>query len=285
MKALGVPDFGGVLSGLRYDRAVSGDSGSRGPGRRGVRDQGAAATSAVCGTAAVLVLTARSALELAAHELAEAAGCDERLVEDIESGGLDPALDTVDRLMNAVGLEVRAGAHGGPEAGCPEAGCTGVEAAEVERVRQAFRTASEFRRGLGLGPLGPPAGVQREWDGTEPAPPRLFGAGQTRRDAGGWAAMLVHGERQRTGLTPDELAQAAGLSPSGLVAIEDGRHRPPVGELQRILSAMDACLRVRLEPYEDHDDCLHLRALADPERHQRQLRAAQATFAPAPVVA
>ena len=205
------------------------------------------------------MLTARSALDLAANELAEAAGCDERLVDDIESGGLDPTLDTVDRLMNAVGLEVRAGAHGGPEAGC-----TGVAAAEVERVQQAFRTASEFRRELGLGPLGPPVGAQREWDGTEPAPPRQFGAGQTRRDAGGWAAMLVHGERRRAGMTLDGLAQAAGLSRARLAAIEAGRHRPSVGELQQILSAMDACLRVRLEPYEDHDDCLHLRALADP---------------------
>ena len=86
-------------------------------------------------------------------------------------------------------------------------------------------------------------------------------------------------------MTLDGLAQAAGLSRARLAAIEAGRHRPPVGELQQILSAMDACLRVRLEPYEDHDDCLHLRALADPERRQRQLRTAEATFAPATVVA
>ena len=42
----------------------------------------------------------------------------------------------------------------------------------------------------------------------------------------------------------------------------------PAGELQRRLSAAGLSLHVRVEPYDDHDDLLHLAAEADPDRHR-----------------
>ena len=247
--------------------------------------QGAVSDRAGCvgfeasGTAAGLLLTARAALGVGVEEMAEAAGCQTQLVCAIEEGRCDPVLDTVERLVNSVGLEVRAGGDGEP--GPAAAVVSGSEAA---RVRRAFADLAGFRRSHGLRPPGPPAGAQLGWDGTEPAPPRLFGAGPTRRDGGGWAAILVSAARQRSKMTQAGFAAVAGLTRAGVAAVEDGRFRPPVKEIERILSAMGYGLRTRLEPYDDHDDGLHLRALADPGRYARRLRNGEAAFATAVVL-
>ena len=224
--------------------------------------------------AAALIATARAALGVSAADVAEAAGCEVALVEDIEDGRHDPTLDTVERLVNSLGLEVRAGP--GSE---PNPAYNGVAAAEVERVRQAFQRASEFRKAHRLGPLGPPPGVQPSWDGDGPAPPRMFGAGPTRRDGGGWAAILVRGQRQRRQMSRREMVETAGISLARAAGIEDGSVRPAVHELERLLSAVGASLRVRLEPYDDHDDGLHLQAQADPKRYQRRLANGEKAFA------
>lgn len=231
------------------------------------------------GTAAGLVLVARAAMGVRSEELAEAAGCDAELVRAIEAGSFDPALDTVERLVNSVGLEVRAGADGEPSNASSV-----VSESEVARVRRAFSEVVEFRRAHGLRPPGPPEGAQMDWDGTDPAPPRLFGAGPTRRDGGGWAAILVRSARQRCGMGQTGLAAAAALDRGGIAAIEDGALRPPVEELERVLSAMGFGLRARLEPYDDHDDGLHLRALGDPGRYARRMRNGKKAFATAVVL-
>lgn len=245
--------------------------GTLGVGRGGVECAG--------GTAGGLLWVARAALGVDADEVAEAAGCGTGLVTAIESGGLDPVLDTVERLVNSLGLEVRAGSGGEPGSGSIEA-----TVSEVARVRRAFLELVEFRRAHGLRPPGPPSGVQPGWDGTDPAPPRLFGAGPTRRDGGGWAAILVGTARQRSGMSQSDLASATGMTRASVAAIEDGLTRPPVSELERVLSATGCALRARLEPYDDHDDGLHLRALADPVRYARRLRNGEAAFATAVVL-
>lgn len=201
------------------------------------------------------------------------------LVADIEEGRLDPTLDTVERLVNAIGLEVRAGAHSEPDPAYQ-----GVTASEVERVREAFEEVREFREAYGLRVVGPPPGVQPEWDGLGSAPPRLFGAGPTRRDGGGWGAILLSGERAQTQAALRQVAAAAGISTDCAARIEDGTLRPPVSMVERLFAAMGSCLRVRLEPYDDHDDGLHLQALADPERHQRRLANGETAFATAVVL-
>ena len=231
------------------------------------------------GVAAGLVLVALAALGMRSEEVAEAAGCDAKLVWAIEAGRFDPALDTVERLVNSVGLEVRAGADREP-------GTTFsvVCESEVARVRRAFTELVEFRRSHGLRPPGPPVGAQPHWNGADPAPPRLFGAGPTRRDGGGWAAILVRSARQRCGMGQTGLAAAAGLDPARVAAIENGALRPPVKELEMVLSAMGFGLRTRLEPYDDHDDGLHLRAQSDPGRYARRMQNGERAFAAAVVL-
>ena len=211
--------------------------------------------------------------------MAQAAGCGDKLVRDIESGRVDPTLDTVGRLVSSVGLEVRAG-----PAGEPNSRYLAVDPREVARVRAAFEQACEFAAQFGMGPPGPSAGTQPEWDGADPAPAHRFGAGPTRRDGGGWSAILVRCERTRINMSQGGLARFLGLGESDISLIEAGAAKLPVRALQAVLAAMGASLAARLEVYDSHDDGLHLRALADPERYRKRMRNAEAVFSNAVVL-
>ena len=219
--------------------------------------------------------TARTVLAITPAELAGAAGCTEALVCSIEAGDLDPTLDTLDRIVNAVGLEIRAG----PRQPTGHYRGPGADHDEVERLREKLTALNRLRDELGAGPLGPPTGAQPEWDGQDPAPGRQFGSGPTRTDGGGWAALLVRSARAEAGVTARQYAASAGIREADLDRIESGELRPPVGELARILNNVGTGLRVRLEPYDDHDDGLHLKALADPELHDQRMRRNREVFA------
>ena len=191
--------------------------------------------------AAALVATARAALAVTAGQLAAVAGCPTALVVDIERGSVDPVLDTVERILNSVALELRAG----PAARSNPAYTGGSDPAEVARVRQAVDKQCAFRAQHGLPPPGPPPGTGPVWDGSDPAPSRPVGAGPHRSSSRSWSALVL---------------AAAGLpSPVGPVR---------AGELQRLLAAVGLSLHVRVEPYDDHDDLLHLAAVTDPVRHR-----------------
>ena len=185
----------------------------------------------------------------------------------------------MDRLVNSVGLEARAGTRSRPNPAY-----VGLSPAEVDRVRAEHNQTLEFAAEYGLEPPRPRRGTQPEWDGADPAPARMFGAGPTRRDGGGWAAILVFGERDRIKMTQAQLAQAVGLDVQEIAQIEAGDRRPLVNELQSVLAAMGASLHVRLEVYETHDDGLHLQTLADPERYIRRHKYAEAAFSNAEVL-
>lgn len=228
--------------------------------------------------ATTVVLSARAAVEVTALELAAKAGCSQDLVASIESGRLEPTLDTVNRLVSSVGLELRAGPRSRPNPAY-----LGLSQVEVDRVRAEHKRVCEFAAEYGLKPPGPPLGAQPDWDGTDPAPAHMFGAGPTRRDGGGWAAILVFGERDRIKMTQTQLAEAVEIDEQEIARIETGDLRPSVNELQRVLAAMGASLHVRLEVYDTHDDVLHLQALADPERYLRRLKNAEAAFSNAKV--
>ncbi len=225
--------------------------------------------------AAGVLSTARAVLGITPAELADAAGCAKALVRSIEAGDLDPTLDTVDRIVNAIGLEIRAGPHKptGHYRGA------GADRDEVERLRAKLTALSRLRDELGGALPGPPPGAQPDWDGRDPAPGRQFGTGPTRTDGGGWAALVVRSARTAAGVTAHQYAAAAGIREADLDRIESGELRPPVGELVRILDNAGTGLRVRLEPYDDHDDGLHLKALADPELHERRMRRGREIFA------
>ena len=221
----------------------------------------------VPGLAAVLVRTARAARAMKVGHVAAAAGCGAGLVGAIEDGEGDPTLDTVGRIVNSIGFELRAGPGPGPDARY-----LAVDQAEVERLAAEYQAAAARAAEFGWRPPGPPEGAQHDWDGQHAAPPRLFGAGRTRRDEGGWAAMLVRSERARVGLDRAGLAAATGMGEDTVARVEQGDAVLPVGELQEVLAAMGASLEVRLEVYDDHDDVLHLKAAADPVAYEQRMR-------------
>ena len=225
--------------------------------------------------AAVVLRTTRAALEITAAEMAEAAGCGVSLVNRIESGGHDPVIDTVGRLVSVVGLELRCG---GKPAANPA--YLQVDPGEVDRVAGEIARSREFRAQFGRGGLPKPT-HQIEWDGAPPAPPHLFGAGPGRRHEGGWAALLIGPERSCLKMTEEEMAAAAGISEADLNAIESGGCWPTMGEVERILSAVGVALYVHLEVYEDHDDRLHQFALDDPASLERTLRYNKKVFSSA----
>ena len=227
--------------------------------------------------AGVLLHTAREALGCGIRELAEAAGCTEGLVRRIESGELDPTLDTVERILNASGLEVRAG----PAPGDGRYSGAGPDADEVARVRAAIEAERALREELGAPPAGPPTGAQPYWGGEDPAPARHIGAADSRGDAGGWAAVLVRSAVAETPGGAEAFARAADVEAKTLDRICSGAHRPTVGDLAGLLERAGTGLRVRLEVYDDHDDGLHLSAVADPERYRRIKARAEETFASA----
>ncbi len=214
--------------------------------------------------AGVLLTTAREVLGVEPQDLAAAAGCDEALVRSIESGDLDPAMDTVERILNGSGLELRCGP------GTPDRRYSGpvVDGDEVARLRTELAAARAFRREIGAPPPGPPAGALPDWDGTNPAPPRPFGAAEGRRDGGGWAALVVRSAiaESRNGL--NAFAHSSELDHETLTHITEGRTRPPMGKLAEILTRAGAGLEVRIEVYDDHDDGLHLSAQVDPDLHR-----------------
>lgn len=221
----------------------------------------------VPGLAAVLVRTARSARDMTVFEVAVAAGCRPGLVGAIEEGRIDPTLDTVGRIVNSIGYELRAGPSATPD---PRYGA--VDQSEVKRLAAEHLSAATRAAEFGYRPPGPPEGTQPHWDGQHPAPPRLFGAGPSRRDEGGWGAILVSSERSRVGMDRAELAAAAGLRDATVSLIEEGDVVLRVGELQDVLALMGASLDIRLEVYDDHDDVLHLEAAADPAAYEEQMR-------------
>ena len=238
-------------------------------------------------TSAVLLLTARAALEITAEEMAEAAGCDVSLVEQIESGEHDPVMDTVGRLVSVVGLELRCGAKDAPNPGYLR-----VDPGEVARVAKEIAKSREFWGQFGC--QSPTPSHQTEWDGIPPAPPHLYGAGRGRRHEGGWAALLVGSARfQRGGRGREpgwerepeaEFASVVGVSEAALAEIESGEVRPPMGEVQRILTAAGRALYVHLEVYEDHDDGLHQLAMEDLDRHDRIISHNKKVFSSAVVI-
>ena len=197
----------------------------------------------------------------------------------IESGQIDPTLDTVNRLVNSVGIEVRAGPQpvGSGDQRQPGGGLT--DADEIDRVRQAFEAARDFRSRYGLAPLGPPPSSQPHWDGEDPAPGHRFRVAEAREDGGGWPAILVRDARDRMDMTQAQVAAAVGISETDIARIETGELRLSVVKLERIFGLIGVELHTRLEPYDDHDDVLHLIALKDPDRHKRRLQKGRETLA------
>jgi transcriptional regulator with XRE-family HTH domain len=89
------------------------------------------------------------------------------------------------------------------------------------------------------------------------------------------AGNLLKLARLHNGLAQRALATAAGVPHSTVARIESGAMQPSLPLLYRLLAAADLEPRIRLEPYDDHDDVLD--ALADkfPDQQQRMDQARQ----------
>lgn len=95
-----------------------------------------------------------------------------------------------------------------------------------------------------------------------------------------WAGNLIKQARYRSGLSQRELARRAGTSQATLSAYESGRKSPSLDTLARIIRAAGQDLRIKVVPYDDHDDVmaayeasLSPGARAAIERERERLRA------------
>ncbi|MGH3494866.1 MAG: helix-turn-helix domain-containing protein [Sciscionella sp.] len=78
----------------------------------------------------------------------------------------------------------------------------------------------------------------------------------TTRAVEGFARTMLKLARQDKHLTQRELAAAAGVPHTTIAKIESGARQPSWPVLCRILAAVDLEPRVRLTPYDNHDDVL-----------------------------
>lgn len=197
---------------------------------------------------------------LPGDRLAAAAGCPASLVDDISACLLRPACETLERIANGVGLEVRVGVR-------RVVGASAVQDrfdCDYGRVREALAAENSWRAGVGLGPLAPPPAVVPGWDGTDPAPARQVCAWPHRTDYGGHAAVNVrYGRNCVLRLDEAPFAARVGLTLAELDDIESGRVALSLDDTESLLNSAGLEQFARLEPYDDHDDLLHLAAIAE----------------------
>lgn len=70
------------------------------------------------------------------------------------------------------------------------------------------------------------------------------------------AGNLLRLARDEAEMSQREVAEAAHLAESVIAEIESGAVQPSLPDLARILAAVDLEMRIRLAPYDDHDDVL-----------------------------
>lgn len=83
------------------------------------------------------------------------------------------------------------------------------------------------------------------------------------------AASLLRLARMESHLSQRELASAANVPQSTVGRIESGTMQPTLPLLYRLLAAAGLEPRIRLEPYDDHDDVLDALATKFPEKQER----------------
>lgn len=78
----------------------------------------------------------------------------------------------------------------------------------------------------------------------------------TTRAVEGFAGTMLKLARQDKRLTQRELGAVTGVPHTTIAKIESGARQPSWPVLCRILAAVDLEMRVRLAPYDNHDDVL-----------------------------
>jgi len=87
------------------------------------------------------------------------------------------------------------------------------------------------------------------------------------------AASLLKLARLESHLSQRGLAEAAGVPQSTIARIETGTMQPTVALLYRLLAAADVEPRIRLAPYDDHDDVLDSLAAQFPAKQEQMTKA------------
>lgn len=101
----------------------------------------------------------------------------------------------------------------------------------------------------------------------------------TSRHVQRMAGNLLRLGRAQRGWSQRRLASAAGVAHSTVARIESGAVQPSLPLLARLLAAADLELRVRIEPYDDHDDVLDRLGERFPQRQAKADAARDATLA------
>jgi transcriptional regulator with XRE-family HTH domain len=95
------------------------------------------------------------------------------------------------------------------------------------------------------------------------------------------AANVLKIARGRVQLSQRALAERAGVPQSTVARIESGAMQPTLPMLYRLLIAVDLEPRIRIEPYDDHDDVLDSFAARHPKRQRQGERNRDALLASA----
>ena len=96
--------------------------------------------------------------------------------------------------------------------------------------------------------------------------------------------MLVRRLRSETTVSTAAAAAEAGISVDAFLQIETGVLQPRLTEVRCPFAARRKALWLRLEVYDPHDDVLHQRAVADPDRFDQTIRRTYETAATAVAV-
>ncbi len=206
----------------------------------------------------VLIAGLAGIAQATCNELAEAAGCPVSLVADIEAGRLQPHFETLERIANSVALEIRMGVR---HRTVPSRVSDRLDR-DFDRVREALATENDWRARLGLNPVGPPTAVMPKWDGSDPAPKREFNAWPNRTDFGGHSALNIrYGRSSVLGIERVWFARRTGLNLTQLADIESGHVSLRLNDTEALLNRAGLEQYAHIEPYDDHDDQLHLASL------------------------
>ena len=213
----------------------------------------------------VLIAGLRGVADATSGELADAAGCSVDLVADIESGKIRPYFSTLERIANSVALEIRMGVRFRPFA----SPVSHRFDHNLARVRGELAAENAWRLSLGISPVGPPAAVMPDWDGTDPAPIRQFNAWPNRTDGGGNTAINVaYGRNCVLRADPPQFARRTGLSVEQLADIESGIVPLRLDHTEALLNRTNLEQYAHIELYDAHDDELHLLALSRTSKTQ-----------------
>jgi transcriptional regulator with XRE-family HTH domain len=101
----------------------------------------------------------------------------------------------------------------------------------------------------------------------------------TARHVQRMAGNVLRLARLERGWSQRRLAEVAGVAHSTVARIESGAVQPSLPTLARLLAAADLELRLRVEPYDDHDDVLDRLTQRFPDRQAQADAVRDATLA------